>query len=492
MPWDATRLRVAAFEPDGTLGEAMLAAGGPDESIAQPEWSPDGHAPPRLRPERLVEPLPPGRRPAARAARRDGGGVRRPGLDSSTDRRYGFLPDGAIVAVARAGGRDHLFRIEPGARIGELEIAVHRDRGAARRRPHAVVAARRPGGRARRHRPLRPRDPGAGRRPAPVDARVTFDPAVIAVPESIEFPTTGGRTRPRALLRADQPGLPRPGRRAAAAHRPDPRRPDVERLDRRSTSTIQLLTSRGIAVVDVDYGGSTGYGREYRRRLDGQWGVVDVDDCVAAARYLVERGDVDPDRLAIEGGSAGGYTTLAALAFRDVVRGRHQPASGSATSRLLGTRHATSSSRATTDRLVGPYPEAADLYRERSPIHFPDRISCPVLVLQGLDDQVVPPAQAEAIVAALAEQRASRTPTSRSRARATASAARTPSGGRSRPGSSFLGQVFGFEPADDSSRSRCRASTPGSRAATTGRRRRHERRRVGAAPSGTDDESGAG
>ena len=152
--------------------------------------------------------------------------------------------------------------------------------------------------------------------------------------------------------------------------------------------------------MDVDYGGSTGYGREYRRRLDGQWGVVDVDDCVAAARFLVERGDVDPWRLAIEGGSAGGYTTLAALAFRDVFAAGIS-LFGIGDLALLETQPHKFESRY-NHRLVGPYPEAAALYRERSPNYFMDRFSCPVLILQGLDDKVVPPAQAESIVAALA------------------------------------------------------------------------------------------
>ena len=162
----------------------------------------------------------------------------------------------------------------------------------------------------------------------------------------------------------------------------------------------QLMTSRGIAVVDVDYGGSTGYGRAYRRRLDGMWGVVDVDDTVAAARFLVDRGDVDPDRLVIEGGSAGGYTTLAALAFRDVFAAgiSHY---GIGDLELLETDPHKFESHYSR-RLVGPYPEMAERYRQRSPIHFFDDISCPVLVLQGLDDHVVPPSQAEAIVAALA------------------------------------------------------------------------------------------
>jgi dipeptidyl aminopeptidase/acylaminoacyl peptidase len=162
----------------------------------------------------------------------------------------------------------------------------------------------------------------------------------------------------------------------------------------------QFLTSRGIAVVDVDYGGSTGYGREYRQTLEGQWGVVDVDDCIGAARYLVDRGDVDRDRLAIEGGSAGGYTTLAALAFRDVFAAGISLFGVGDLELLARDTHKFESRY--MERLVGPYPAMADRYRERSPIHYLDAISCPVLILQGLDDKVVPPAQAEALAEALA------------------------------------------------------------------------------------------
>ena len=150
----------------------------------------------------------------------------------------------------------------------------------------------------------------------------------------------------------------------------------------------------------MDYGGSTGYGREYRKRLEGEWGVVDVDDCIAAARFLVERGDVDPERLAIEGGSAGGYTTLAALAFRDVFAAGISLFGVSDLELLESDTHKFESRY--NHRLIGPYPETVALYRERSPIHSAERISVPVLVLQGLDDKVVPPEQAQVIAEALA------------------------------------------------------------------------------------------
>jgi dipeptidyl aminopeptidase/acylaminoacyl peptidase len=225
-----------------------------------------------------------------------------------------------------------------------------------------------------------------------------LDPGYLSLPEPIEFPTEGGRTA-HALY---YPPTNR-DHRGPEGERP----PLVVASHGGPTSGVisdlhvsyQFFTSRGIAVVDVDYGGSTGYGRAYRRRLDGQWGVVDVDDCVAAARHLAGRGDVDPARLAIRGGSAGGYTTLCALSFRDDFAAG---ASYYGVADLAALARDTHKFEARyLDRLIGPWPQAEPLYRERSPIHHTDRLSCPVILLQGLEDQVVPPAQAEAMAAAL-------------------------------------------------------------------------------------------
>jgi len=162
---------------------------------------------------------------------------------------------------------------------------------------------------------------------------------------------------------------------------------------------IQYWTSRGIAILDVNYGGSTGYGREYRQRLEGQWGIVDVDDCVNGARYLVEQGLVDGNRLAITGGSAGGYTTLCALTFRDVFKAGASHYGISDLEILAGADHKFESHY--EHRMIGPYPERRDLYQARSPINFVDRLSCPIIFFQGLEDKVVPPNQAELMVAAL-------------------------------------------------------------------------------------------
>jgi dipeptidyl aminopeptidase/acylaminoacyl peptidase len=162
---------------------------------------------------------------------------------------------------------------------------------------------------------------------------------------------------------------------------------------------IQYWTSRGIAVVDVNYGGSTGYGRKYRERLNGNWGIVDVDDCVNAARYLVEQGEADGNRLIIRGGSAGGYTTLAALTFRDVFQAGASYYGISDLEALERDCHKFESRYNAS--LIGRYPEAVELYKQRSPIYFVDNLSCPIILFQGLDDKVVPPNQAEMMLDAL-------------------------------------------------------------------------------------------
>jgi dipeptidyl aminopeptidase/acylaminoacyl peptidase len=224
------------------------------------------------------------------------------------------------------------------------------------------------------------------------------DPGYISEPEDIEFPTTGDRTAHALYYAPRNPDCEVPS---------DERPPLVVMSHGGPTAAtssalnlaVQFFTSRGLAVVDVNYGGSTGYGRAYRERLNGNWGVVDTDDCVNAARYLADQGRVDRERMAIRGGSAGGYTTLCALVFHDVF------AAGAS---YYGVADAEALARDThkfesryLDSLIGPYPEARELYRQRSPIHFADRLSCPLLILQGLEDEVVPPAQSEVLAEAL-------------------------------------------------------------------------------------------
>ena len=165
---------------------------------------------------------------------------------------------------------------------------------------------------------------------------------------------------------------------------------------------VQYWTSRGFALLDVNYGGSTGYGRAYRQRLQGQWGIVDVDDCINGAKYLAKKGWVDGDRMAISGGSAGGYTTLGTLVFRDVFRAGASYYGVSDLEALARDTHKFESRY--LDGLVGPYPEAVETYRARSPIHACDKLSCPVIFFQGLEDKVVPPNQAEMMVRVLKDK----------------------------------------------------------------------------------------
>ena len=165
---------------------------------------------------------------------------------------------------------------------------------------------------------------------------------------------------------------------------------------------IQFWTTRGFAVVDVNYGGSTGYGRAYRERLRGRWGEVDLADCINAARFLSERGDADGTRMAITGGSAGGYTTLCALTFSDAFAAGASYYGVGDLEALARDTHKFESRY--LDGLVGPYPQAAETYRARSPVHFTDRLSCPLILFQGLEDRIVPPAQAEEMVRALREK----------------------------------------------------------------------------------------
>ena len=223
-------------------------------------------------------------------------------------------------------------------------------------------------------------------------SNIEIDPGYLSLPESIEFPTEGGLTA-HAFFYApnNRDYTPPPGERPpliVISHGgPTSAAATVLNL------MIQYWTSRGIGVLDVNYGGSTGYGRKYRERLNGQWGIVDVDDCVNGARYLVERGDADGDRLIIRGGSAGGYTTLCALTFRDVFKAGASYYGISDLEALEEEGHKFESQY--THSLVAAYPEHRDLYKERSPIHFTERLSCPMILFQGLEDKVVPPNQAE-------------------------------------------------------------------------------------------------
>jgi len=400
MPWDATRLKVVRWSDAGPEGAPFEVAGGPGESVLQPVWSPEGCL--TFVSDRSgwwnlerIEGVPGegGRRALAPRPAEFG----RPHwvFGEST---CAYTADGRLLCIYREPAGDRLAWLDlahgglapislPGLR-SLSGLRVEGDRAlllaGGPATPMGVFGVDLPSGTPTLHRG----NPGLA-------------PEWVSEPRAVEFPTEGGRTAhafyypPRSPRCQGPPGERPPllvkshgGPTAATQPVLDPR--------------IQFWTSRGIAVVDVNYGGSTGYGRVYRERLRGQWGVVDVDDCVNAARYLVAEGEVDGERLAISGGSAGGYTTLCALTFRDVFRAGASHYGIGDLEALVRDTHKFEARY--TDGLVGPYPEAAARYRERSPIHHCDRLSCPVIFFQGLEDKVVPPGQAEAMVRALAQR----------------------------------------------------------------------------------------
>ena len=232
-------------------------------------------------------------------------------------------------------------------------------------------------------------------------SELEIDPRYISTPETIAFPTENGLTAFGFFY------PPRNDDYAAPAGELPPLLVMSHGGPTSATSAtlsarVQYWTSRGIAVLDVNYGGSTGYGRPYRERLNGAWGVVDVADCANGARYLVGEGRVDGNRLCITGGSAGGYTTLCALAFRDTFKAGASHYGIGDLEALARDTHKFESRY--LDGLIGPYPERRDLYVARSPIHHLDGFDCPVVFFQGLEDEVVPPNQAEAMVAALRDK----------------------------------------------------------------------------------------
>jgi dipeptidyl aminopeptidase/acylaminoacyl peptidase len=226
---------------------------------------------------------------------------------------------------------------------------------------------------------------------------------MLSVPEPVSFPSVDGAGTPRTAHALFYPPA------HEQYHGPEGELPPlIVVIHGGPTSAavpvlnlaLQYWTSRGFAVVDVNYGGSTGYGRAYREQLLGEWGVIDVADCIAAAQWLADRGRVDRNRLCIRGGSAGGYTTLAALAREDTPFAAGADLFGVADLAALAADTHKFESRY-LDRLVGPYPEAREVYEERSPIHHVDRFHRPLIVLQGSEDEIVPPNQSELIVEAL-------------------------------------------------------------------------------------------
>lgn len=388
MPWDGTELWVAKLDEDGSIGNRTLVAGGASESIFQPEWSPAGvlHFVSdrtgwwnlyRWR-ENRIEPL------CEKAVEF--------GMPQWVFRMsiYAFDSNERIICAFNERGKWQLASLN--TTTSELEIIET---------PYLEIFS------------LRARDGRAvfcGGSPSESlsvveldlatqktsvlrhSSQVEVDAQYLSIPESIEFPTEHDLTA-HAFFYA-----PSNGDYIA----PNGEKPPLLVISHggptgATTTTLKLMiqywTSRGFGVLDVNYGGSTGYGRAYRERLNDQWGVVDIDDCINGARYLIEQGKADPERLIIRGGSAGGYTTLAALVFRNFFKAGASYYGISDLEILEQDCHKFESRY--NSSLIGPYPARKDLYYARSPIHFTDQLSCPVILFQGLDDKVVPPNQSE-------------------------------------------------------------------------------------------------
>ncbi|MCC7018827.1 MAG: S9 family peptidase [Ardenticatenales bacterium] len=426
MPWDGTVLCVGDVANDGKVRSRTVVAGGAEESVYGPLWSPSGvlhfasdrtgwwnlyrqqgreivplwpldaefavpqwsfggasfgfDAPLSARP--IVGPVAHDA-PRAGNARSDGGarsyaavvcvygppGARRLArIDadagrSSTPKTY-ELPFTELGSVRVAAGRAILTAASPTSSTALIAVDLASGEWDVLRQPSTLV----------------------------------LHDSDVSTPEAIAFPTTDGATAhgffyaPHNTALVGPPGE-RPPLLVLSHGGP------TGSASTGLSTDIQYWTSRGFGVLDVNYGGSTGYGRAYRARLDGAWGIVDVADCVNGARFLVERGDVDPARLAIRGGSAGGYTTLCALAFHEVFAAGASHYGVGDLEALAKDTHKFESRY--LDRLIGPYPEQRDLYVERSPIHHVEGFACPIIFFQGLEDRVVPPAQAEAMEAAL-------------------------------------------------------------------------------------------
>jgi dipeptidyl aminopeptidase/acylaminoacyl peptidase len=403
MPWDGCELFVADLGSDGSLGEVVHVAGRQgEESIWQPEWSFEGDL--VFASDRSgwwnLERLHDGERSVLHEAEAEFGYPAWVfGLRSFT-----FLGDWRIFCAYESDGRTRFGILDP--ETGDLEdVDVPHDAWwggpfvAAEGSTVLYVA----GAAAIPNQVVRLDLPTGATDVLRSSAQVPVDVAYFSIPRAIEFPTERGLTSHALVYGPTHPDYEAPG-----GERP----PLIVKSHGGPTGATtpifdlatQFWTSRGFAVVDVNYGGSTGYGRAYRERLNGEWGVVDLEDCVNAARYLVERGEADGDRLLITGGSAGGYTTMCALTFTDDFAAGATYFGISDLERFeTGDGHKFE--RQYNHTLIGPYPEEAELYRARSPIHFVEQISTPMLVLQGADDEVVPPAQSELIVEALAERR---------------------------------------------------------------------------------------
>ncbi len=388
MPWDGTELWVADLGEDGSIRRPRCVAGGTDVSIFQPEWSPDGRLHfvsdqsgwwnlCRLDNERVAALYP---MEAEFGAPQWVFGQRLYGFESPDHLICAYTQNGFWYLARLDTARQTLERFDlPYTTFDDVHV----------QESHIVCTASFPA------EPTAVIRIDAGSHAVTVLRRsVDFspDPRYLSIPSAITYPTRDGSTGHAfyySPANADfqAPFSERPPLLVKSHGGPTGASSPTFNL------MIQFWTSRGFAVLDVNYGGSTGYGRTYRERLNGQWGIVDVDDCVSAVAALIDREAVDPARVTITGGSAGGFTTLCALTFRDCFTAGSSYYGVSDLEALVRDTHKFESRY--LDRLVGPLPERKNLYDQRSPIHFTDRLSAPLILFQGLEDKVVPPNQAE-------------------------------------------------------------------------------------------------
>jgi dipeptidyl aminopeptidase/acylaminoacyl peptidase len=383
-------------------GTDTVVAGGPGESVVSPTWAPDGtlwFLSDATDVWSLHRRHPDGRTELVRDVGSDIAGPQW----VFGQRRFVLVDDGRIVLAFPRDGGDRLGVLDPDGDLRVLDLPYAAFGSLAAAGTDVVCVA---GGPTSEPVVLRVGvDSGATEvlRPA---RDLGLDPAWFAVPEHVTFPTEDGGT---GIGEAHALVYPPTNPETTA---PDGETPPLLVLVHGGPTAaasavldlgVQYWTSRGFCVADVDYRGSTGYGRRYREALKGRWGVVDLDDVVAVVRHLVDAGRVDPARTAIRGGSAGGYTTLAALTMRPGVFTAGASHYGVADLAALAADTHKFESRY-LDGLVAPYPAGADVYAERSPITHVDALDTPLAVFQGAEDRIVPPEQAEAIVAALREK----------------------------------------------------------------------------------------
>ena len=443
MPWDESEIWVGELDRDGNVLSSRKIAGGRNESVLQPEWSPSGElyfVSDRNDWWNLYRARGEGDEPVCRRAAEFGAPQWAFG-----QRFYAFRGDKPeeIVCIYSDAGGARLGRIDLDTgqlhhielfytTLGNVQVSGNK-------------AAMYAGSSTLADRVLVIDLETLAQEVVKVANPAHIESGYFSIPKPIEFPTERGLTA-HAFYYAPR----NQDHEAPAGERP----PLVVHCHGGPTGSAgptypfeyQYWTSRGFALVDVNYGGSSGYGRAYRQRLNGNWGVVDVDDCINAARHLVEQGLVDGDRVSITGGSAGGFTVLLSLTRRDFYNAGASHYGIGDLELFVKETHKFESRYC--EALVGPYPERADVYRERSAIHYADNMKCPVILFQGAEDKIVPPDQAETFVEACrqkhlpyayvlfeGEQHGFRQDKNIRRA--------------FEGELSFLAQVFGFEPADD-------------------------------------------